>query len=92
MPAWKFIALVASGVTFFGCTFPDLALFAMHKKLIRFAAVALNIPYGKGITILKTAFAGNAAFVKLHQPFFEFDIIVSVGDINGADPAVKTAG
>jgi hypothetical protein len=43
--AGKFIALMTSSVALFLGAGPDLTLSAMHKKLIRLAATALDIFY-----------------------------------------------
>jgi hypothetical protein len=60
----KFIALMTSSVAIFLGAFPDLTLSAMHKKLIRQAAAALNVFYGKLFTIGEFAFAMNVSLVK----------------------------
>jgi hypothetical protein len=64
--AGKFLALMAAGEAFFLGAFPDLALSAMHKSFIRQAAAALDIFYGKGFTIGKSALAGNSSLIKIH--------------------------
>jgi len=51
---------MTSSVALFLGAGPDLALSAMHKKLIRLAATALNIFYGKLFTI------GEFTSVKIH--------------------------
>jgi hypothetical protein len=82
---------MTSGVALFLGAVPDLTLSAMHKKFIGQAAAALNIFYRKYFTIGEFPFAMNISLVKIHQPLLEGVIIFTVCDINGADPAIKTA-
>jgi len=87
----KFIALMASGVALFPSAVPDSTLSAIDKRFIRQAAAALHIIYGKVFAIGEFAFAGNLSPVKINQPLLEFEIIIAVRDIDGTDPAIKTA-
>jgi len=66
VPTRKFIALMASGVTFISCTGPNLTLSAMHKRFIRQAATALNVFGGKVFTVRKSTLAGNFSLVEVH--------------------------
>jgi hypothetical protein len=57
---------MTSSVALFLGAFPDLTLSAIHKKVIRQAATALNIFYGKLFTIGEFTFAMNFSLVKIH--------------------------
>jgi hypothetical protein len=92
MLAGKVITLMASGVTLVCCALSYVALLAMHKRVIRQASVASDVSGGKIFTVRKKAFAGNFSFIQAHQSFLEFFIIITVGNIDGTDAAIKTTG
>jgi hypothetical protein len=92
VPAWKFIALMTSGVTFFPGAVPDLALPAVHEQYIGQAATAFDVFHGEIFAVGETAFVGYPALIKIDQALLEFVIVIAVGHINGADSAIKTAG
>jgi hypothetical protein len=83
---------MTSGVPLLLSAFSDIALSAMHKQLIRQAAAALNILGGKILTVGESPFSGDISLVEIHQPLFEFEVVVPACDINGTDTAVETAG
>jgi hypothetical protein len=91
VPAGKFITLMTSRVALFLGALPDIALPAMHKQVIREAAAALDVCHGKLFTVGEGAFAINVSLVKIHQPFFEFFVVIPICDINGTDAAIKSA-
>ena len=80
------------GISLFFRAISDLTLFAMHKQIIRQAPLASNILCSQFFTVRKRALAGDFSFVKLHQAFFEFLIVITMRNINGADAAIKATG
>lgn len=88
MAAWKLIAFVAPVVASFCCAVSDLALPAMHEPFIGPAATASNILCGEGFAVWQGTFAGSPSPVQFDQPFLQFDVIVAVGDVNGANAAI----
>jgi len=89
--AGKIITLMASGVTLFFRALPDIALFAVHEPIVGQASAASNIIRGKIFASGKSTFARHLSFIKAHQTFFEFLIIIAVCNVDGADAAVKAA-
>jgi hypothetical protein len=65
MPARKFIALMAAGVSFLFSAVPDPALLAMHKRFFRQTTAALNIIYGHTLAVREGPFAGDTPFVQI---------------------------
>ena len=84
-------ALVAAAVAFFFGAGPDLTLATMKKEIIRQATLTADILRGKLLAVGKGALAGHVSLVKPHQPLLEFLIVVPVGHIDGADPAIESA-
>ncbi len=52
----------------------------------------MNIIWRQIFTVGKLAFPGNIASVKTGQTFFELLIVVTLGDIYGADTTIKATG
>ncbi len=86
----KIAALMTPGISFLFCALFDLTLVTMHEPIVRQAAAAPNVFNGKRLAIWKSALAGSSSLVKLYQTLLEFDVVVAVSDVNGADIAIKT--
>ncbi len=90
MAAGKLVAFVTSGIPLGLGAIPDGALPAMHKRVFGQAALALDIVHGQGVTVRKRTLARNIPLVDIQEPFLEFLIVVPVGDIDAANPAIQT--
>jgi hypothetical protein len=88
----KFLALMTTRVLSFPGAVADFALAAMHEAFIRQTAAAFHVFDRKGFAVRKSALAGNISPVKAQQPLLEFLIVIPVGDVDGADAAIKTTG
>jgi hypothetical protein len=86
------ITLVTAGIAFLLGAGPDLTVPAIHKQIVRQTPLTVDIICGKIFSIGENAFTGNSPFVKAHQPLLKFLIIITMGNINGADTAIKAAG
>jgi hypothetical protein len=89
--AGKVNALMTSVIPLLLGAVPDGALPAMHENVIGQATVATNVVYGQILTVGQLAFARDLSLVKAEKPLLEFLILVPVGDVNGANAAVKAA-
>jgi hypothetical protein len=88
----EFIAFMAPRVSFLFCAVPDLTLATMHESLIRKAAATSNVFFGQGFAVGERAFAGSSPPVKVCQQLLQLGVVVAMGNVDGADTAVKTAG
>jgi hypothetical protein len=80
---------MATGNALCFCATPDFTSAAVAERIVGQAAVAFDVTCGKVLAVGQRAFASDIAFVEIDQPFFKFFVIVSPGDMDGTDSAIK---
>jgi len=83
------IALVTPRVTLFRGAVPDRTLPAMHEAIIRQAPPTPHILYGKTFAVGELAFPVDFPLVNVKQSLFEFNVVITMCDIDSTDSAVK---
>jgi len=89
MVAGKGITLVTTKIALFPGTGSDIALSAVHKGIIGQAPTAVNVFYGEAFGIRELTLTTGVALVDMEQSFLEFLIILTMGNVDGADAAIE---
>lgn len=89
MVTGKGITLVTTDIALFASTRSDIALSAVHKRIIGQAPTALDVFYGKTAGIRELTLTLDVALVDMEQSFLEFLIILTMGNVDGADAAIE---
>jgi len=79
-------ALVAAGIALLGGAVFDIAFFAVNKRLLGEASLAVDILHAKALASCKPA------LIKVHELFFEFQVVFPCRVKNSAHATVKATG
>jgi hypothetical protein len=83
---------MASGKALFLNAIPNIALFTVHKQVVRHAAPAMDIIDCQILAAGEHPLARDTSLIELDQPLLEFEIVVPLCDVNGTYPAVEATG
>ena len=88
----EIVTFMASGKAYSPGAVTDSTLAAVHEPVIREASAASDILRQECFTVGKAAFSLNFSLIQIGQPFLEFLIVITMGNINGAYAAIQAAG